>query len=115
VARYGKKAALPLSVRDGSFIDDVILATVFTTGCGSVSAPAAPSPVASPDPAPAPAPDPPKPVSSVPALSHPSAVFTNATCTRAADHLSAMGLAITLDFTDDGGALAGGRVELDRR
>ena len=51
----------------------------------------------------------------MPALSHLSAVFTNATCTRAADHLSAMGLAITLDFTDDGGALAGGRVELDRR
>lgn len=26
-----------------------------------------------------------------------------------------MGLAITFDFTDDGGSLAGGRVELDRR
>jgi len=44
-----------------------------------------------------------------------SAVFTDTTCTRAADHLTARGLAITLDFTDDGSGLAGGRVELDRR
>jgi len=51
----------------------------------------------------------------VPAIRNLSAVFTNTTCTRAADHLTAMGLAITFDFIDDGGSLAGGRVELDRR
>ena len=107
-----------------AFADVLILATAFTTGCGSVgpspTAPSAvptpspvPAPIPTPTPAPAPAPSP--PASSAPAIRNLSAVFTDTTCTRAADHLTARGLAITLDFTDDGSGLAGGRVELDRR
>jgi hypothetical protein len=67
-----------------------------------------------PTPVPAPAPAPPQP-SNEPAIRNLSAVFTDTTCTRAADHLMAMSLAITLDFSDGGGSLAGGQVELDRR
>jgi hypothetical protein len=54
------------------------------------------------------------PAGSIPEISHLSANFSNNTCVRAADHLSAMALVVTFDYTDGGGDLSGGRVQVNR-